>query len=145
MRRALVSSSIVLCFIMSPGSIDSRAQNGAPPKLLRVVVNNLPRENGDAQKVFIDPVTKRPRQPTAEELQALRDSASPGPRVVRELHFVGGGVIQEMEMGVYEDQVVAHLEKDGTITMRCVRHGVDHGALVTRPATAAAPRPAEVK
>ena len=91
------------------------------------------------------PETKRPRQPTAEELQALRDSVSPGPRVVRELHFVGGGIIQEMELGVYQDHVVAHLEKDGSITMRCVRHGVDHGALAPRPATAAAPKPAEVK
>lgn len=145
MRRVLASSSIVLCFIMSPGSVDPRAQNGGPPKLLRVVVKDLPPEDGGAQKVFIDPDTKRPRQPSAEELQALRDSASPGPRVVRELHFVGGGVIQEMEMGVYQDHVVATLEKDGTITMRCVRHGVDHGALPPRSAAGAATKPAEVK
>ena len=69
--------------------------------------------------IFIDPVTRQPRQPDAAEIQALRPLALPGPAPVERALSPGPGFAVTLDPS-FDSYMVGTRRADGSFAMECV-------------------------
>lgn len=133
----ILPAFVVICFIVAPASADPRAKRKAKPA--KVVKTRVYHEHQHAtpqsgQRIFVDPVTRKVRQPTAEEARELGGGGG-APFAQREIFYSDGSVEAVLgESAMVE--ITATVSADGTISTHCNQKG---GAAHTHAA------PAEVK